>query len=183
MKILISSLIPKPIIQQQRYVENGYYKYKDAVVGYDAKKDTQIVVASIIGFDSIEVSIKEMLIQKCFEVLNIGGYEEAYANYILSGHAVPTKILWQFSKANLDKGKKLKILEICNYGGDLKDTAALKDYLISISDVFKELFNTKSKVILEKTEDNKKLLDVLSDKKLISSYKKIKNKNEYSVSA
>lgn len=176
-------VIPNPITQQQRHADNGYYRYKNVVIGYEAKKNTQSIVAYIIGFDLIDISIKELLIQKCFEVINIDGYEEIYANYILSGHAVPSKILWQFSKVNLGKEKKLKILEICDYGGDLKDTGALKDYLISIGDVFSKLFNTKCKVVLEKTEDNKKLLEVLSEEKLISNYKKIKNKNEYSVSA
>lgn len=139
--------------------------------------------AAIIECDGIDVSIKRKLITKFSNTIKIDSYVQIYANYVLNGQAVPNSILWQFSGANLEHNKKYKILEICNYGGNAPDLSKLKEYLMSMIDEFKNLFGSGKDIAIAKTERNKKLLDILCNKKLINGYKKARNKEEYLVKA
>lgn len=139
--------------------------------------------ADIIGCNDIDISIKKMIVKKFERDIKIDGHEQVYAEYILSGHAVPNSILWQFSNTDLDADKKYKILEICNYGGEIEDVEKLKQYLMSMINAFKNIFGAQKEDTIEKSDRNKKLLDILFYKKIISSYKKVRNKEEYSVKA
>ena len=179
-----AEIIPQPIIQQRRVIENGYCTYKNIVVGYNEKAHTQSIVAQILEYKGVDIAIKKKLIEACSGTIKIDGYEEIYADYIVQERqAVPAKILWQFSKISLSPDIKLRILEICDYGGEIEDTSNLKDYLISMGGSYAELFDTTKNSNIAHTESNKNLLKILCAKKLISSYKKARNKEEYTVIA
>lgn len=179
-----AKIIPQPIMQQRQVMENGFYTYKNFVVGYNEKAHTQSVVAQILAYKGLDIAIKKRLIEACSGAIKIDGYEGIYADYIVQERqAVPPKILWQFSKISLSLDIKLRILEICDYGGEIEDTSNLKDYLISMGGSYAELFDTTKNTNLAHTESNKNLLNILCAKKLISSYKKARNKEEYTVIA
>ena len=178
----LSLLIEKPkslceyiIVQSKEIIENFENVFK--VVW------PQSCFAAIIECDRIDMSIKKKLIAKFSSTIKIDDYEQIYASYVLNGQAVPNSILWQFSGADLEHNKKYKILEICNYGGNAPDLSKLKEYLMSMIDEFKNLFGSGEDITIAKTERNKKLLDILCNKKLINGYKKARNKDEYLVKA
>ena len=176
----LSLLIEKPkslceyIIAQSKDIIENFENVFKAVL-------PQSCFAAIIGCNRIDMTIKRKIIAKFYNTVKIDGYELIYADYVLSGQAVPNTILWQFSNTDLEPNKKYRMLEICNYGGNTVDLSKLKEYLMSTSDVFKNLFGAQKDVTIEKTVQIKKLLDILSNKKLIIGYKKARNKEEYSV--
>lgn len=165
------------------YIINHTKKIEENFDGFFSEELPQDCYAAIIGYTGIDILIKKKLIETDCNFIEINGYEQIYADYILSGHAVPTEILWQFSHTNIETHKKYTMLDICNYGGKSCDLTELKNYLISMSDTFKNLFGDKKETVIEITEDNKKLLYILSAKNLISNYKKVRNKEEYVVKA
>lgn len=137
--------------------------------------------AAIVKSDNIEIQLKKKILNKYHNVVEIAGYEQVYADYILNGNVVLNDILWQFAGTSLDADKKYKMLEICNYGGVLTDCAGIKEYLMSISDEFKKIFVDKKQTILKITDRNTNLLNALLFRKIIHYYKKVRNKDEYKV--
>lgn len=165
------------------YINHFSKEIEDNFDEFFSEELNQSSYASIVSDVEIDNLIKEKLIETDYNLIKIEGYEQIYADYILSGHAVPTEILWQFSNTSLDSDQKLKILEICDYGGEVEETSEIKQYLMSAISAFKNIFGTQKEATIEKTDRNKKLLDILFDRKIISSYKKVRNRDEYSVKA
>lgn len=158
---------------------------EDIIKNFDSffsKTPSQNCLAEIIGDNAIDISIKQKIINKFIAVIDISGFENVYAEYILSGQAVPNRILWQFGNTDLSSGKKIEILSVCNFGNS-KDLTKLKEYLCATLATFNDLFSIGGKISIEKTAVNKNLLDVLQKEKIIGGYKKAPKKEEYIVSA
>lgn len=178
-----AEIIPNKVAQRKQVLENGYYVYKD-VIEYIEKEHTQRTLSIILGHKGIDIAIKKKLLNECLEVVKIEGHEQVYVNYIVDEkQAVPPKILWQFSKTSLPVETKLELLAICDYGGKTLDAPKLTEYLISFGNGFKDLFGANKKANIAKMKGIKNLLDVLYGKKIIKSYKKARNKEEYTVIA
>ena len=141
---------------------------------------SQELIANIISDKNINSQLRDKVIDKYKNYIVISGYAQKYAEYILEGHSVPASILWQFSAESIDKETKLQILINCNYGGVLPDNAKLKEYIMSLGDSYKAMFDGKTKEIrVPNTKDDKQLLQFLKDNNIIINYQKARKKEQY----
>ena len=173
-----------PIIKQQNqsYYEYGRYVQK-IIVNYTEKTNAQKIIAAVLACQEADNSIKNMLIEKCIEIIKITGYERIYSDYIINKkQSVPAKILWQFTNVNMTFEDKLEILIICNYGGTKAEPKDIKAYLISMGEPFTTLFNKQQKAKINKSAKISKFLYKLKEKSIINDYIKVRNKEEYWVS-
>lgn len=173
-----------PIIkkQNQQVYENGYYRTK-IFTEYREKPNSQKVIATVLSCKDADKKIKTLLVEKCVEIINISGYVNIYADYIINERqSVPARVLWQFSQTQLSFLEKIEILEICQYGGDSPDPKEIKKFLMSLSDVFIQLYSGKTKVKIEKSNAIHKMLVALLDRGLINDYGKVRNREEYWIS-
>lgn len=158
---------------------------EDIIKNFDSffsKTPSQNCLAEVIEDNAIDISFKQKIIKKFAAVIDMSGFENVYAEYILSGQTVPNRILWQFGNTDLSSDKKIEILSACNFGNP-RDLTKLKEYLCATLTEFNDLFSLGGKISIEKTAENKTLLDALQKEKIIGGYKKAPNREEYIVHA
>ncbi len=80
---------------------------------YDNNRRNQInnLLGEVMKSDAND-SIKEMLIEKCASIIDIGDYAEAYRMFFIKRvRGVPTDILWQFTSVVMDAEDKMLLLQ------------------------------------------------------------------------
>ena len=141
---------------------------------------SQDLIADIISDRKINLELKNKVMQKYSNYIRISGYAKKYAQYILDGNPVPTSILWQFSAEDISAITKLQILTQCNYGGVLPDNIKLKEYIMSLGESYKAMYDGKSKETrLSNNNENKQLLEFLKQNNIIRSYQKAPKQDQY----
>ena len=141
---------------------------------------SQELIALIVSDKKIDVELRKKVVAHYSNYIKISGFAQKYAEFILEGNSVSTSILWQFSTENIDTETKLQILTICNYGGVLPDNARLKEYIMSLGESYKAMYDRKLKETrVSNTKENKQLLDFLKDNNLIISYHKAPKQEQY----
>ncbi|GHU97841.1 hypothetical protein FACS1894211_00460 [Clostridia bacterium] len=171
-----------PIPTQRQVVGQGG-RYQNQTV-YSAKANANEIIAAVIACGGISVTIKQMLIEKCASIIKIAGHERIFSSYIIrNAIAVPAAILWQFSESAVSSSEKLSILESCKYGADDPDPQKIKAFLLSFGEPYTVLFGAGKEARLEKNSRIDRLLNILKQRNLVSSWKKATLKDEYKVKA
>ena len=141
---------------------------------------SQELIAFIVSDEKIDVELRKKVVAHYSNYIKISDFAQKYAEFILEGNSVSTSILWQFSAENIDTETKLQILTICNYGGVLPDNDRLKEYIMSLGESYKAMYDRKLKETrVSNTKENKQLLDFLKDNHLIISYHKAPKQEQY----
>lgn len=79
----------------------------------------------------------------------------------------------------LTYSEKLKILEVCNYGGDNYDVKDVKDYFASMIQGFTVACKENKQINILKSDENKKLLSAMVQRSVIKDYHKARGKEEF----
>lgn len=145
---------------------HGYYEEIKS-----GQANSQTIIANVIQCDNIDLSIKQTLIEKCVDIINISGYERKFADYILKyNQIVPYKVLWQFINDvdNITSDEKKQILLIhLNNEDIISEEKMLKRYFSSLGDNWNDLF-TNNELNIEKTDINAKLIHKMKMLKIVT---------------
>ncbi len=168
--------IALPKMETQRVYENYNYINKTT---YSAKQSSQKVIMKVLQCKGIDVTIKNILIDKCQKIINIRDYEEIMANYIIeSNQSVPANILWQFSDSTkVSPNDRKKILKICIDEIDLdKGRKQVDSYLQNLGKDYNEFIVNDTPLNVEPNTIDNELFDILKEKKI---FNKRKSKNAF----
>jgi hypothetical protein len=174
--------LPKATTRQ--VYKNGYYVNQTT---YLPKANAQAIIVAVISCKGIDISIKKTLIERCFEIIEIVGYERAYADYIINERqAAPTKILWQFTdNASISESDKKAMLSQCIDNIDpTTELSQYKAYFKTLGADWNKLYELAQKLSIESSPENEALLQKLKVKNLLK-YRKSKMKllNQFVVEA
>lgn len=170
--------IALPMIETQQVYENYQYVNKQI---YSAKKSSQKAIKSVLQCPDIDVIIKTTLINKCQKIIDINGYEEIMAKYIIENNQfVPLNILWQFSNSEkVSPNDRKKVLKICMGNIDLvKDRKLIDAYLKNLGENYNDFIVNDIPLCIEPATIDDELFDIFKEKKIFS---KRKSKNNYIV--
>lgn len=157
--------IALPILSR-RLNPHGYYEEIKS-----GQANSQTIIANVIQCDNIDLSIKQTLIEKCVDIINISGYERKFADYILKyNQIVPYKVLWQFindvDNISIDEKKQILLIHL-NNEDIISEEEMLKKYFSSLGDNWNDLF-TNNELNIEKTDINAKLIHKMKMLKIVT---------------
>ncbi|MCL2521234.1 MAG: hypothetical protein FWE36_00065 [Erysipelotrichales bacterium] len=181
--VFFDCVLPIVNTTNKQTYQNGRY-VNVPITTYKSKENANKIIAAVMDCKIINLEIKRNLVDRCQEIIDIDGFEKVFAEYVLNERiAVPPKILWQFKDASISKNDKLMILSHCDFGTKETDSQKIKDYLIALGTPYTLLFGEAKEAKIDKNDSTEKMLIILKQKGLVSSWKKVALQEEYKVKA